>query len=168
MGVWTISRILRHLWCEDWTLRRAFPKAVLRRIADTVARQEQRHSAELRFAVEGGLPPWTVVTKLDARARAVEVFSALRVWDTECNNGVLIYVLLADRRVEILADRGINAKVGATAWEAICGEMQRCFERGAYEEGAVIGLESVSDLLALHFPDGNDSPNELQDEPVVL
>ena len=168
MAEFPLSRVLRHLWCEDWAVKRAFPKAVLKRIAETVSRQEQRHSGELRFAVEGGLSPWKVLRKPDARTRAIEVFSALRVWDTAHNNGVLIYVLLAERTVEVVADRGIHARVGATAWEAICGEMQRCFARGAYEEGAEIGLEAVSDLLALHFPDGNNDTNELQDEPVLL
>ncbi len=168
MGKLSISRVLRHLWCEDWTLRRAFPQAVLRRIADTIARQEQRHSGELRFAVEGGLAPWSALRNPDARLRAVDVFSSLRVWDTAQNNGVLIYVLLAERRVEIVADRGIHAKVGATAWETICGEMQRCFSRSAYEEGALIALEAVSDLLVAHFPAAGDNPNELPDEPVVL
>ena len=88
----------------------------------------------------------------DARSRAVELFGQLRVWDTEHNSGVLIYLLLADRRVEIVADRGIHDKVGAAAWEAICGEMQRAFAAGRFEQGASFGIAAISDLLATHFP----------------
>jgi uncharacterized membrane protein len=103
-----------------------------------------------------------------ARERAIEVFGRLRIWDTEDNAGVLIYLLLADRRVEIVADRGIHAKVGTAAWDAICGEMQRAFADGRFEAGAVLGIEAISDLLAEHFPPDGDNPNELPDQAVVL
>ena len=103
-----------------------------------------------------------------SRERAVECFGRLRVWDTEHNSGVLIYLLLADRRVEIVADRGIHGKVGTAAWEAICGEMQQEFARGQFERGVVLGVRAISDLLAAHFPPSDDSRNELPDKPVVL
>ena len=98
----------------------------------------------------------------------MELFGQLRVWDTEHNSGVLIYLLLADRRVEIVADRGIHRKVGDSAWEAICGEMQRSFAAGRFEHGVSLGVAAISDLLATHFPRRRDDANELPNEPVVL
>lgn len=162
-------RWLRHLFLDDLAARRAFPRATLEAIGRAVAEQEMRHRGELRFAVEGGLPLVPLACGVDAHSRAIELFTSLRVWDTEDNAGVLIYVLLADRRVEIVADRGIHAKVGQTAWETICGAMQREFAAGRFEQGALAGLAAVSDLLATHFPahpQGN--PNELPDPPVVV
>lgn len=166
MGI--AKRLFRHLCLEDWALRRAFPDAVLDRITAVIGEEERRHSGELRFAVEGGLSPGRVLKRQTAHDRAIELFSALRVWDTDRNNGVLIYVLLADRTVEIVADRGIHAIAGAAAWERICADMQRQFAQGAWEAGAVSGLKSVSGLLATHFPADGANPNELPDRPVVL
>jgi uncharacterized membrane protein len=163
-----LGRLLRHLFGEDWAARRAFPPAVLDRITAVIAEQERRHNGELRFVVEGGLPPLRVLGRQSARERAVEVFSLLRVWDTEYNSGVLIYLLLADRDVEILADRGIAAKVAPEQWEAVCHVMEQHFARGEYEQGAIDGLQAVSELLAQHFPDGSDNPNELPNRPVVM
>ena len=141
----------------------------MRAIEAAIAEEERRHAGELRFAVEASLPFGELLSDLGSRERAVECFARLRVWDTEHNCGVLIYLLLADKRVEIVADRGIHARVGATAWEAICGEMQREFARGQFERGVVIGVRAISDLLAAHFPAGeSDNPNELPDRPVVL
>lgn len=163
-----IQRLMRHLWCDQWTLRRAFPPSALRAVRDRIAEQEKRHGGELRFAVEASLHLTQLWRGQDARGRAVELFGQLGVWDTEHNNGVLIYLLLADRRVEIVADRGIHARVGSTAWEAICGEMQRAFAAGRFEQGASVGIAAISDLLAAHFPPGARRRNELPDEPVVL
>ena len=98
----------------------------------------------------------------------MELFGQLRVWDTEHNSGVLVYLLLADRRVEIIADRGIHDKVGAAAWEAICGEMQRAFAAGRFEQGVSLGIAAIGDLLATHFPRAEGDTNELPNEPVVL
>lgn len=162
------ARLFRHLVGEDWAARRAFPAAVLDRITATIAAQEQRHCGELRFVVEGGLPPLRILGGQTARDRAAELFSELRVWDTEGNSGVLIYLLMADHAVEILADRGIAARVGAEQWQAICRGMERRFACGEYEQGAVEGLEAVSDLLASHFPAEAGNPNELPDRPVVM
>lgn len=163
-----IGRLFRHLCLEDWALRRAFPPVVLERISALIGAEERRHSGELRFAVEGGLPPGRVLTRQTAHDRAIELFSRLGVWDTEKNNGVLIYVLLADRTVEIVADRGIHAIAGAATWARICDDMREQFARGAWEAGAVSGLKAVSDLLAAHFPADGANPNELPDHPVVL
>lgn len=162
-------RWIRHLFLDGLAVRRAFPRPTLDVIERAVAEQEKRHRGELRFAVEGGLPLVPLARGVDARERALELFTRLRVWDTGDNAGVLIYVLLADRRVEIVADRGIHAKVGATAWETICGAMQREFAAGRFEAGALAGLAAVSDLLATHFPaHPGDNPNELPDRPVVV
>ena len=162
------KRMLRHLLSDHWSVRRAFPPAAMRAIRDQIGAQEGRHGGELRFAVEAGLPVVQLWRGQDARSRAVEVFGQLRVWDTEHNSGVLIYLLLADRRVEIVADRGIHNRVGAAAWEAICGEMQKAFASGQFEQGVCSGVAAISDLLAAHFPPDAERRNELPNEPVVL
>ncbi len=164
----SIGRWWRHLGVDVWQVRRAFPRARLVAIRAAITAQERRHTGELRFAVEGGLPFWNLLRGQTARARAVECFSALGVWDTEHNNGVLIYLLLADRRVEIVADRGIHDRVGTVAWEVICGEMQRQFVAGQFEAGVTSGIAAVSDLLATHYPPQEGDRNELPDAPVVL
>lgn len=161
-------RWFKHLFLDDFAARRDFPRPVLESIGRAVAEQEKRHRGELRFVVEGGLPLAPLLAGRTAHERAIEVFSRLRIWDTEDNAGVLVYLLLADRRVEILADRGINAKVGAAAWDVICREMQAAFAQGRFEEGAILGIQAISDLLATHFPPGAENPNELPDTPVVL
>lgn len=162
-------RWIRHLFLDHLAQARAFPRATLEAIARAVAQQEKRHRGELRVAIEGGLPLPALVAGRSARQRALEHFSRLRVWDTEDNAGVLIYLLLADRRVEIVADRGIHARVGDTAWETICGAMQQEFAAGRFEAGTLAGLSAVSDLLAQHFPPkAGGNPNELPDAPAVL
>ena len=162
-------RWLRHLFLDHLALARAFPRATLAVIERAVTGQETRHRGELRVVIEGGLPLAALFAGRSARERALEHFARLRVWDTEDNAGVLIYLLLADRRVEIVADRGIHARVGETAWETICGEMQREFAAGRFEAGMLTGLAAVSDLLAQHFPaTPGDNPNELPDAPVLV
>lgn len=161
-------RAIRHLLTDKWSVRRAFPPAVMRAIRDRIAEQERRHGGELRFAVEASLPWAQLWRGQDARSRALELFGELRVWDTEQNSGVLIYLLLADKRVEIIADRGIHRKVGDAAWEAICGEMQRSFAAGRFETGVGFGVVAISDLLATHYPAGAHDVNELPNEPAVL
>ena len=162
-------RWIRHLFLDYFALARAFPRATLAAIERAVAGQESRHRGELRVAIESGLPLLALAARRSARERALEHFARLRVWDTEDNAGVLIYLLLADRRVEIVADRGIHALVGETAWETISGVMQREFAAGRFEAGVLSGLSSVSDLLARYFPAGpGDNANELPDTPVVM
>ncbi|MBI5912545.1 MAG: TPM domain-containing protein [Betaproteobacteria bacterium] len=162
------KRVLRHLLTDHWSVRRAFQPAAMRAIRDKIGEQERRHGGELRFAVEASLPLPHLWRGQDARNRAVELFGQLRVWDTEHNSGVLIYLLLADKRVEIVADRGIHDKVGDSAWKAICGEMQRSFAAGRFEQGVSFGVAAISDLLAKHYPLVADDSNELPNEPVVL
>jgi len=161
-------RWLRHLFLDHFAVARAFPPAALDVIGKAVAEQERRHRGQLRVAIEGGLPLRALLAGRTARARALEHFARLRVWDTKDGAGVLIYLLLADRRVEIVADRGIHAQVGDTAWETICGVMQQEFAAGRFEAGVLGGLASISDLLARHFPASGANPNELPDAPEVV
>jgi uncharacterized membrane protein len=163
-----MKRLINHLFVDDFVARRAFPQETLAVIERSIAAQEKRHRGELRFMVEGGLPVGPFLSGRTAHERALEHFSRLRIWDTEDNAGVLVYLLMADRRVEIVADRGINSRVGTPAWDAICREMQVQFAAGKFEAGAILGIEAISDLLAEHFPAHEDNPNELPDAPVVL
>jgi uncharacterized membrane protein len=162
------ARFLRHLLMDSWSVRWAFPLHAMKAIERAIVAQERRHEGELRFAVEAALPLVDFMRGVSARERAIEVFGRLRIWDTEQNCGVLIYLLLADRRVEIVADRGIDRKVGATAWEAICGAMQREFAAGRFEHGVILGVQAVSDLLAAHYPPRGENPDELPNRPVVI
>jgi len=140
----------------------------MRAIEKAVGEEERRHGGQLRFAVEASLPSGELFRGVQSRERAVDWFGRLRVWDTEQDSGVLIYLLLADRRVEIVADRGIHGKVGTAAWEAICGEMQQEFARGQFERGVVLGVRAISDLLVTHFPPSGEGRNELPDKPAVV
>jgi len=137
-------------------------------IERAIGEQERRHDGELRFAVEAGLPLIDLLRGVSARDRAIEVFGRLRMWDTEQNCGVLIYLLLADKRVEIVADRGIHQRVGVAAWESICGAMQREFAARRFEQGVIIGVQAISDLLATHYPPRGENPDELSNRPVIV
>lgn len=163
-----LSRIFRHLISEG-SARRHFPEPVLDAIQRAVAAGELRHQEQVCFAAEGALPSRELWRGRTPRERAREVFAHLRVWDTDHNTGVLIYVLLADRAIEILADRGIAVRVAESDWVDICKRMQVHFIAGEFERGAVEGVTAVSDILARHFPaDGSARVNELPDRPVVL
>jgi len=164
----SVSRIIRHLLQHHWRRRLAFPPATLAKIEQAIKAGEATHAAQLRFVVEGALDGAPLFRNQPARERALDIFSQLRVWDTAHNNGVLIYLLLADRDVEIVADRGINAKVGSAGWEAICREMETDFAAGNFEGGVIRGIEAVSCELAKHFPKVPGGPNELPDTPVVI
>jgi uncharacterized membrane protein len=163
-----MKRILRHLFLPQWSIGLAFPKRVLLAIERAVAESEQRHDAELRFAVEAGLTFPALWHGQTARQRAVEVFSQLRVWDTGHNSGVLIYVQLVDRKVEILADRGINALVPQAEWDAICRRIEQRYRKGEFEQGTLAAIEEITVRLARHFPPRETNPNELPNRPVVL
>jgi uncharacterized membrane protein len=163
-----IRRIGRHLLHHHWKQRRLFPPKALARIEAAIKAGEVTHAGQVRFVVEGALDGLPLFRHQPARERAIDVFSQLRVWDTEHNNGVLIYLLLADRDVEIVADRGIDAKVGAAGWEKICAAMEKEFRAGLFEHGVIKGIEEVSQLLAQHFPKQPGAPNELPDAPVVM
>ena len=161
-------RFWRHLFTDHRTARRVFPPAALDRIQRAIAQGELRHVGQVCFAVEAALPLSLVLQRETPQARALETFSRLRVWDTEHNSGVLVYVLLADKDVEIVADRGIHRKVGEVAWRDICQTMESAFGEGRFEDGAVAGIEAVSALLARHFPRSEAGGNELSDRPVLI
>jgi uncharacterized membrane protein len=163
-----IKRIGKHLLAHRWRARRIFPPKVLAAIERAIKAGEATHSGQVRFVVEGALDGKPLFRDHSARQRALDIFSRLRIWDTAHNNGVLIYLLLADRKVEIVADRGIDTKVGATGWEKICQEMERDFKAGNFEAGVIRGIEAVSRQLAAHFPPHRGDKNELPDAPVVM
>ena len=163
-----IGRIGRHLLEHRWRVRRVFPTKVLAAIEQAIKTGESSHSGQVRFVAEGALDGAPLFQDQPARERALDIFSQLRIWDTTHNNGVLIYLLLADRDVEIIADRGIDAHVGAAGWEATCRSMERDFRAGLFEHGVIKGIEQVSRLLAQHFPPTPGHRNELPDTPVVI
>jgi uncharacterized membrane protein len=163
-----IKRIGKHLLEHHWRARRIFPKRVLAAIEQAIKAGETTHSGQVRFVVEGALDGQPLFRDQPARERALDIFSHLRIWDTVHNNGVLIYLLLADRKVEIIADRGIDAKVGAAGWEKICKPMEADFRHGNFETGVIKGIEAVSRELAAEFPKQGEGPNELPDAPVVI
>jgi uncharacterized membrane protein len=163
-----IARIAKHLLQHHWRARRIFKPAVLANIEAATKAGEATHSGQVRFVVEGALDGAPLFHGQSARERALDIFARLRIWDTAHNNGVLIYLLLADRNVEIIADRGIDAKVGPEGWESICRAMEEDFRRGQFEAGVIRGIEAVSRELAEHFPPAGPHANELPDKPIVI
>jgi uncharacterized membrane protein len=162
-------RFWRHLFTDRAHARRAFPAAALERIERAIADGETRHGGQVVFVVEPALPLSRVLAKLPPATRALEVFGLQRVWDTAHNNGVLVYLLLADRDVEVVADRGIHARVGEEAWREICRRMEAAFRADRYADGVVEGIGAINALLERHYPrDGDSGGNELADRPVLL
>ncbi len=151
-----------------WYWRLSFPNDVLNEIEKTVRLSETQHRGELRFAIENALPPGWVWRGMTARQRAAEIFSNLGVWDTEEDSGVLIYILLADREVHILADRGINRCVTQAEWDRLAKLMKTEFGQGNFKEGSIKGIEAITRLLAVHFPATVDNANELPNRPVII
>ena len=166
--VMDMKRILLHLSTGRAAVRRAFPRQALDRIERAIRDTEASHDGQIRFAVEAALELAPLLGGQTARQRALEVFSSLRVWDTEHNNGVLIYLLLADREVEIVADRGIHVRLGVEVWEDICRRMEAEFRAGRFEAGVVAGIHAVGEHLTRHFPARSGKPNEIPDAPVLL
>jgi len=167
-GEVNLIRLMRHLSSGESAVRRAFPARSLDLIERAIRETEAMHTGQLRFAVEPALDLIPLMAGQTAQQRAIEVFSKLRVWDTECNNGVLIYLLLADRDVEIIADRGVHAKLGAEVWDAVCQKMEAAFRDGKFEQGVLAGIRAVGLHLARHYPNAGDKPNELPDRPVLM
>lgn len=163
-----IKRWLVHSLLPPWRWRLAFPAATLKDIENAVKQSECSHRGELRFVIENTLAPSWVWRGLSARQRAIDVFSNLRVWDTEENSGVLIYLLLADKEVHIVADRGMAKLINQSEWDSIAGTMQSAFQRGDFRQGALAGIARITGLLARHFPAGGENPNELGDRPVII
>ncbi len=171
MTLWTsLSRAIKHLWLDEDDTRRAIPADMLERLQRRVAASEQRHSGEIRICVEAGLPLSYLWRGAPARERALTMFGKLRVWDTEHNNGVLIYLLLADHAIEIVADRGLARHVDDVQWQAMVVRMAEAFREKRYEDGLTQALEETSALLMTHFAvadAGKANPNELPDSPVL-
>ncbi len=163
-----IGRLIKHLVYPAWMVRRCFPPDSLQRIESAIQASEHKHSGEIRFAVESALDLRALLRNEPARERAIEAFSELRIWDTEQNNGVLIYLLLADRRVEIVADRGLNPHVDEPQWREICKAMEEKFARGAFEQGVLLGIAEIEKRMIPLFPPRPDDRNELPDRPVIL
>jgi uncharacterized membrane protein len=163
-----LARILKHLCFFPWRLRRMLPAHTQSAITRAIRDSERGHSGEIRFAVEATLDWPHLRRQQTPRERALEVFSQLRVWDTELNNGVLIYVLLADRTVEIIADRGINKRVGQESWQRICADMEKHFHGGDFEAGILAGIQTVGHHLAQHFGGPDLEGNELPNRPTII
>lgn len=165
-----MSRLLKHLLHTPLATRRAFPAEVQEAIRKTIAAGEQTHRGEIRLVVEGDWPLLDVLSGKTVRDRALEIFGVARIWDTEENTGLLIYVLLCEHRVEILADRGLHAAAAEGTWAEICAEMTRAFRGGLFRDGCVQAVRSVNDFLLRNFPSDGHNPNtnELPDLPIVL
>lgn len=163
-----LQRWLQHLSTTPIALRRRFPAATLAAIDGAIAASERFHRAEIRCAVETTLSAGHLWRGVTSAARAAEVFSILGMWDTAENNGVLLYVLLAERSIEIVADRGFSARVAPAEWEGICAEMEVALGSGRYEGGTLTALDRISALARQHFPAQAGDRNELPDRTVLL
>lgn len=165
-----MARLWRHRWSEN-SVARAFPPQVLQHLEQQVARSESLHTGQIRLCVEGGLPYSYIWRDASARERAIGLFGKLRTWDTEHNNGVLIYLLLADHAIEIVADRALARAVPESTWQALVQDMRQSFQHAAFAQGMETALARVTDLLATHFPRDASTPvdNEagLPNAPVV-
>ena len=159
------ARILQHRWLDDTDSRRALPADAVARLEARVAASEQRHGGEICISVEAGLPLSYLWRRLHARQRAVTLFGKLRVWNTEHNNGVLIYLLLAEHAIEIVADRGITRRVPQATWDSLVVTMREDFRSGRFERGLMQAVDAVDGLLCRHFAlaAGESNPNELPD-----
>lgn len=164
-----LMRILRHRWLDERDVERTLGAEALKRLEARIHASEQAHRGELRLCVEAGLPLSYLWKNLTARDRALMMFGKLRVWDTEANNGVLIYLLMAEHAIEIVADRGLVAHVSAEQWQAIVAHMREAFRAGRYEEGLNAAIDSVDAVLLQHFPlaAGAANPNELPNAPFL-
>ena len=163
-----LRRVLRHLFTPQWVVRRHYPPALMEEIQRRIAEVERRHPGELRFVVEHALEPDALLCRLTPRERALEVFGQLRVWDTDENNGVLVYVLVAEHAVEIVADRGLARQVEQAEWDVLCRQVETHFRAGRFREGALAALDGAARLLEQHLPPRKAGRNELPDQPLLL
>jgi uncharacterized membrane protein len=160
--------VLRHLLLPHAALRRRFPQDTLDAIERAVAESERRHSAEIRVAIEVALDFGALRRIKAPRDRAMEVFAELAVWDTAQRTGVLVYVLLAERNVEIVADRGLDGRVSEAEWRGVCEAIEQAFGGGRWRDGALSGVARITDLLAREFPATGPNPNEQPNRPAIL
>lgn len=162
------ARFLRHLAAPRWRMRQRFDTAVRARIEAEIKQAESRQGGEICFAIEGALPWLALWNGVTPRARAIDLFAALGVWDTAANNGVLIHVLFADHSVEFVADRGIAGRIGVAEWEPLCREVEALYRQGRFEEGSAAAVRGVAALLARHFPAHGPDRDELPNQPFLL
>ena len=163
-----LIRLARHLATTRWSTRRHFTPPVRAAIEQAIRDCEARHNGEIRFVVETAFDIPELWHDMSPRQRALQVFGQFGVWDTEQNNAVLIYVLMADRAVEIIADRGIAVRVAQAEWGAVCRQMQHHYREGRFQEGSIVGILGVGALLGRHFPGQAAGGNELPNQPVLL
>ena len=163
-----IKRLFRHLLIWPGAVDKHLPAEAMRRIEAAIAKSESMHLGEIYFVIEANLHVFDIFSRKSAKKRAVEVFSHFKVWDTEHNNGVLIYLLLADHDFEILADRGIHQRIGAKGWEAICRQMEMLFRGGQFEAGVIYGIENIGEQLEQHYPAQGKKINELPNAPIII
>jgi uncharacterized membrane protein YgcG len=164
----TLSRLFKHLFTTGLASRRAFPNATLQDIQTVIAEGEKQHRAEVRMIIEPSLSAQAVLSGMSSRERACELFSDYRIWDTEENCGVLVYINLADHQVEIVADRGVGRVIAAKDWTAICSSMTRGFAHGDFHDGVLAALQQLNTLLQQHYPDDGSRQNQLSDQPLML
>jgi uncharacterized membrane protein YgcG len=164
-----LTRWARHLWLDASDARKLLTKDGLQRLEQSVRDSEARHMGELRVCVEAGLDASALWHGVSSKERAVALFSQLRVWDTEHNNGVLIYLLVADRRIEILADRGLHSRTGPEVWQGITSQLSTALQAGCYEDGLSHAIQTVGAQLRQHFPATSElNSNELPDAVVLI
>ncbi|MEO6172137.1 MAG: TPM domain-containing protein [Arenimonas sp.] len=163
-----MKRLLLNLFRGWFQMSRWFPASTLTRIRDLITEGERHHAGEICFAVEARYSIWSVLNGLQSRARANYVFSTLHVWDTQDNSGVLLYLQLAERRVELVADRGIAARVDRAQRQSICEELTRDIANGPADIAVIECIEKINALLIIHFPASEDNPHELSNDPVIL
>ncbi len=166
-----LRRWCRHLMTGTWALRRRFDDAALARIQEAIRESEGRHSGEIRFAVEACLTPLELLRGLRPRDRAWQVFAEHRLWDTEHNNGVLIYLLWADRAVEVLADRGAHRRVDPQVWQDACARLSQALQRGEGVAGVIEAVTQIGEAMARVEPaevKSHANPDELSNAPIVL
>jgi len=163
-----LKRLMKHLFIWPGIVKQYFPKESMQRIENAIALSERTHFGEICFVVESNLHAFDIIRKVSAKKSAIEIFSKFHVWDTAQNNGVLIYLLLADHDFEILADRGIHHHVGNEGWEQISREMEKHFKRGDFELGVLHGIAKITEHLDRHFPADTKNANELSNAPIVI
>jgi len=163
-----MARLLRHLALPGWVVRKHFPEAMLTRVEQSIRTSETGHRGEIGIAIEGGLDLFQLWRSVSPRQRALDAFASLGIWDTEENTGVLIYVQYADRAVEIVADRGIARHVPQAQWDGICRALEARFATRDYAAGFEVAIAAIGELIAQHFPKGENNPDELPNRPVIL
>jgi uncharacterized membrane protein len=168
MVIMTVKRLIDHLLMTQGYLKRCFSSRIVDAIDEEIRISERNHAGEICFVVEAALDCQSLFSNKSPNARAIELFSRMRIWDTEKNSGVLIYVLLADRAVVILADRGIHKKVGDETWQRICQTMEQHFKKGEYEYGALAGIRAVTEEVENYFPMPYADRNEISNRPVLI